>query len=59
MREVTKIIEYQCPMCRVSVPIAEVRAKQTRWWQTNIEVAIEGDATDYMAHIWQHQQRMI
>ena len=59
MKIVTKVIEYRCPLCRFSVPIAEVTAKRTRWWKPNIDITVEGDATDYVAHMWQHQQRTI
>lgn len=59
MKEVTRVIEYECPMCYQTVPIAEVTAKQTRRWKPDLYVTIEGDATDYVMHMWAHQQNMI
>lgn len=59
MKEVTRVIEYTCPICFDSVPIAEITATQTHRWKPNLYVTIEGDATDYVAHLWAHQQRMI
>jgi hypothetical protein len=59
MKGIRKIIEYQCPMCSDTVPLAEITATRTGWWKPNIEVTVEGDATDYVAHMWAHQQRRI
>lgn len=55
---VTKVIEYRCPICRASVPIAQVVATRGPWFKPNVEVTVDGDATDYVAHMWAHQQRM-
>jgi hypothetical protein len=59
MKQVTKVIEYTCPICRDSVPIAEITATRTGRWTPRIEVIVEGDATDYVIHMWAHDQRRI
>lgn len=59
MQQVIKVIEYQCPICNDCIPLAKITATRTQWWKANLSVEVEGDATDYVAHMWAHDQRMI
>lgn len=59
MKEVTRVIASECPICSQVVPIAEITATQTSRWRPDLYVTIQGDATDYVAHLWAHQQNMI
>jgi hypothetical protein len=56
MKTSVKVIKYACPMCGCLVPFAEIKAVTTRWWKPRIDVTVEGDATDYVTHMWQHQE---
>lgn len=58
MKTVTKTIEYRCPMCQVTVPVAVVTASRLSWFKPIVNVTVEGDATDYITHMWAHEQRM-
>ena len=59
MQQVIKVIEYQCPLCQDCIPLVQITATRTKWWKANLLVEVEGDATDYVAHMWAHDQRMI
>lgn len=59
MNAVVKVIDYACPLCGCLVPFAEVTASRTGWWKPQIKISVEGDATDYVTHMWQHQHEGI
>jgi len=52
-----KVIDYACPLCGCLVPFAEITATTKGWWKPKINITVEGDATDYVTHMWQHQQK--
>jgi len=58
MIEQSKTITANCPVCGVSIPIVFVKITTTGWWRKFVQFEIDGDATDYVAHMWAHQQRM-
>ena len=46
----------QCPICGATVPVFEITAKGKGFLRRNVEVNVTGDATDFVAHIWTHQE---
>jgi len=59
MKTTVKVIDYACPLCGDLVPFAEITTTTTGWWKPWINVTVEGDATDYVTHMWQHQGEAI
>lgn len=45
-----------CPLCGVSVPFADVYVTVEGSWRPRIRVAVSGDATDFVAHLWTHRR---
>lgn len=46
-----------CPVCGVVVPMFQVLAYNRGRWRPDVQVQIVGDATDFVAHLWAHQQK--
>lgn len=55
-REPEKIIHAACPICGHVVPLIEVYVIRPRLFGA-IKVRIEGDGTDWVAHMWSHNGR--
>ena len=53
-----QIINGRCPICMGAVPIFTIEVQKTGLWNRNLNVTIHGDATDWIAHIWSHQQEV-
>ena len=47
-----------CPYCRAPIPVLEVTVKLTGFLRRRCDVLVNGDATDYAAHLWTHQQEV-
>jgi hypothetical protein len=45
-----------CPACGAVIPTFDVQAKAHGFWPRKVEVFITGDATDWVAHLWQHRE---
>ena len=54
----TKIICGECPVCHDIIPMAYIKITITGRWKKTVDCDVAGDVTDYMAHMWGHQQRM-
>jgi len=59
MNTTFKIIDYACPLCGCLVPFAQIKAERTGWLRPKVNLTIEGDGTDYVTHMWMHQQEGI
>lgn len=51
-----EIVTARCPVCSIPVPIFFLSVTTSGRWKHNLNVTIDGDATDWVAHIWQHQE---
>ena len=50
-----RIVTAYCPACHCLIPIVTITFI-TRWrWSKRVNMMMEGDATDYIAHLWAHQ----
>lgn len=46
----------RCPVCGVVVPMIEVTVQRYGLFGRRTAVVVEGDATDFVAHLWQHRE---
>lgn len=53
-----QVINGRCPICMNPVPIFTIEIEKAGRWKRNLNVTITGDATDWIAHIWSHQQEV-
>ncbi len=58
MKTVSRTILAHCPICKTVVPVVFVKVLTGGWWRKDVKIEIEGDATDYIAHLWAHSQGM-
>lgn len=57
MRKHAKRAVYAfCPVCLVPVPALEITVELTGFLRRRCDVLVDGDASDYVAHMWSHQQ---
>ena len=54
LQENPKQISAACPMCGAVVPIFSVEIEQYGFLKRRTMVTIDGDATDWVSHIWTH-----
>jgi len=54
----TKVVFGACPVCKDNIPIVYVRVTTTGWWRKRVSFEVVGDVTDYICHMWGHQQGM-
>lgn len=57
MRTTTKTVAGQCPLCGALVPIFTLTATVRGWLRPKLALAIQSDASDYVAHMWGHSQQ--
>jgi len=57
LEENPKQICAACPVCGMVVPIFSVEITQYGLLKRRTMVTIDGDATDWVSHIWTHQDR--
>ena len=43
-----------CPYCQALIPVFTMRAVVTGWWRKKIDLTLDGDPADIVAHVWQH-----
>jgi hypothetical protein len=44
-----------CPACHTLIPIVTVTFITQGRWRQRVKMELDGDATDYVAHLWAHQ----
>ena len=44
-----------CPVCRCPLPLFMVHVNVSGFLARDVGVTVEGDATDYIAHMWSHE----
>jgi len=55
MKGKRQTISGQCPVCDEVLPFGVVIASQRGWWNPVVNVELNFDYTDYVAHMWWHQ----
>ena len=58
MSEQSKTITANCPLCKCLIPIVFVKVITTGWWRKTVKFEVDGDATDFVMHMFAHQQGM-
>lgn len=53
----TRTIATKCPICAAVLPLFDVTFITSGWWKRSVQILIGGDATDYVAHLWEHEQK--
>jgi len=46
----------RCPVCGVVVPMIEVSVERYGFLGRRVAVVVDGDATDFVAHLWSHRE---
>ncbi len=49
-------ITATCPVCATVVPLFHIEAMARGWLRRDLSVTVTGDATDFIAHLWTHQE---
>ena len=49
------MVGAKCPVCGVIVPFAVISVTTTGRWRLRHRVIVDGDATDFVAHLWTHR----
>ena len=49
-------IMAKCPVCGVVVPMIEVTVRRYGLFGRRTAVVVDGDATDFVAHLWLHRE---
>lgn len=53
----SRTIAARCPICGAILPIFTVTAERHGFLSRHMRLTLEGDATDYVAHIWMHTDK--
>jgi hypothetical protein len=53
-----RLVTAFCPLCHAVLPIVTVTFTIKGRWRKQVTMVLDGDATDYVAHLWSHQQGM-
>jgi len=58
VKEISRTVTAYCPLCKCLLPIVFLKVITTGMWRKDVSIEVEGDATDYVMHMWAHQQGM-
>jgi len=58
MKDNRRTVTAYCPLCKCLIPIVFIKVITTGVWRKDVKIEVEGDATDYIMHMWAHQQGM-
>jgi hypothetical protein len=50
-----RIVTAYCPECQALIPIVTITFITQGRWHKRVEMQLDGDATDYVAHLWAHE----
>lgn len=56
-RHAERDVYAYCPICRIPIPVLTVTIEVTGWLRKRADLLVNGDATNYVAHIWMHEQQ--
>ena len=51
-----RVVTAYCPMCRTLIPLVTVTFITEGRWRKRVTMILDGDGTDYVTHMWAHQQ---
>jgi len=54
--KIHKTIKASCPICGADIPFLYATATRLKWWHPQFTIMLDGDGTDYVAHMWQHTE---
>ena len=49
-----RVVLATCPECKTMIPMVTVTFITTGRWRKRVQMELDGDATDYVAHVWAH-----
>ena len=52
-------IAAKCPVCGVVVPFMDVSIERYGFLKRRVGIVLDGDATDFVVHLWSHRPDMI
>ncbi len=52
-----RTIAARCPICGAILPIFTVIIERHGFLGRHTRMTLDGDATDYVAHIWTHERK--
>lgn len=55
LEEKDKRVHGACPVCGAMIPIFTVKIDHYGLLRMRTQVTIDGDATDWVAHLWTHR----
>lgn len=55
----SKTVFAWCPVCRCPLPLFVVTVHVSGFFRKDVGVRVDGDATDYIAHMWSHQKEIV
>jgi hypothetical protein len=53
----SRAIAARCPVCGAILPIFTVTVDRHGFLGRHIRLTLDGDATDYVVHIWSHENK--
>ena len=59
MSDDVRVVLATCPECQTMIPMVTVTFITTGHWRKRVRMELDGDATDYVAHVWAHAYGVI
>jgi hypothetical protein len=56
-RHAERAVYAFCPYCKTPVPVLTVTVEVSGWIRRRCDVLVNGDASDFVAHMWMHEQQ--
>jgi len=53
----SRTIAARCPICGAILPIFTVTAERHGFLGRHMRLTLDGDATDYVVHLWTHERK--
>ena len=54
MSDDVRVVLATCPQCQTTIPMVTVTFITTGRWRKRVHMELDGDATDYVTHVWAH-----
>ena len=54
--EESKMVAAACPLCQAIIPIFQITVERYGFLKRRNRVTVDGDATDWVAHLWSHRE---
>lgn len=56
-RHAERAVYAFCPYCRAPIPVLSITVELTGLFRRKCDVMVNGDASDFVAHMWLHEQQ--